>query len=123
MTEAQLREIWFKHILTDEPMGNFSMDRVLSAMREVIQVETKKVNEFISDIAKLLGEDDLGFDGKSWTIDDFKNAITEAMRLDSIGFANWLCHKWYFHEGHWTNAYGVMTDMTTEKLYNEFLNQ
>jgi len=35
----------------------------------------KELNEFISDIAKLLGEDDLGHDGKSWSIDDFKDAI------------------------------------------------
>ncbi len=34
-----------------------------------------ELNEFISDIAKLLGEDDLGKDGKSWSIDDFKDAI------------------------------------------------
>ncbi len=38
---------------------------------------TFELNEFISDIAKLLGEDDLGHDGKSWSIDDFKNAIQE----------------------------------------------
>lgn len=45
---------------------------------EPIYSELKDVCEFIRDIAKLLGEDDLGYDGKSWTIDDFKNAIEEA---------------------------------------------
>lgn len=39
--------------------------------------KVKQTNEFICHIAKLLGEDDLGFDGKQWTIDDFKDAISE----------------------------------------------
>jgi len=39
------------------------------------QDQQKKTNEFICGIAKLLGEDDLGFDGKQWSIDDFKDAI------------------------------------------------
>jgi hypothetical protein len=38
------------------------------------------LNEFIGDIAKLLGEDDLGHDGKSWSIDDFKDAIEEVRK-------------------------------------------
>lgn len=38
----------------------------------------KELNEFIGDIAKLLpSSDGLGYDGLSWSIDDFKNAIQE----------------------------------------------
>ena len=32
-------------------------------------------NDFIRDIAKLFGEDNLGLDGITWTIDDFKEAL------------------------------------------------
>ena len=38
-------------------------------------IQIKEANDFILDIAKLLGEDDLGLDGKQWSIDDFKKAI------------------------------------------------
>ena len=41
----------------------------------------KEANEFICDIAKLLGEDNLGLDGCQWSIDDFKTAIQSLTTL------------------------------------------
>lgn len=48
--------------------------------------ELKKVNDFIRDIGKLLGEDNLGFDGISWSTDDFKNAIDQEKRKEATNF-------------------------------------
>jgi len=46
--------------------------------KEVEKEIKKELNEFIIDIAKLLpGSDGIGYDGISWSIDDFKNAIKE----------------------------------------------
>lgn len=42
---------------------------------DLVNEELKKANEFICDIAKLLGEDNLGVDGCAWSIDDFEEAI------------------------------------------------
>jgi len=40
------------------------------------KTEATKANEFIKDIAKeLFGNDDIGNDGITWSIDDFKNAL------------------------------------------------
>ncbi len=53
-------------------------DQQTSSLREQLSLkdkELKQVNEFIGDIAKLLGEDNLGLDGITWSIDDFKEAI------------------------------------------------
>lgn len=69
---------------TDDPMQwkNWKYRIALSFENQEKEVKSE-LNEFIGDIAKLLGEDDLGHDGKSWTIDDFKDAI-ERVKTEAI---------------------------------------
>jgi len=55
-------------------VSDSSIDQ-LKMLVKAKDMEMREVVEFVSDIAKLLGEDDLGRDGKSWSIDDFKTAI------------------------------------------------
>ncbi len=57
--------------------STYTWDGILAAMEEYGEEKSNEANEFIGDIAKLLGEDGLGFDDLTWTIDDFKNAINE----------------------------------------------
>ncbi len=62
----------------------FPQDIVTDLNRKSFLEKNKvQVNEFIGDIAKLLGEDDLGHDGKTWAIDDFKDAI-ERVKTEAI---------------------------------------
>lgn len=64
-------------------------------LKEEVLNKNIQANEFIRDIANLLGEDDLGLDGKQWGIDDFKNAI-DASRNEkdafAISFAIWAMY-------------------------------
>jgi len=63
----------------DEP-DYISIDSAKAAMTEYASLKNKKANEFICDIAKLLGEDNLGLDDCQWSIDDFKEAIASLNR-------------------------------------------
>lgn len=59
------------------------LNRIIPQVRtmELSLIEkANNANEFIRDIAKLFGEDDLWKDGKSWSIDDFSDAIEKAKR-------------------------------------------
>lgn len=61
---------------TPQEIENFK-NAILAAMEEFAQQEKREANKFICDIAKLLGEDGLGYDDLTWTIEDFKNAIEQ----------------------------------------------
>ena len=69
----------------DEP-DYISIDSAKAAMTEYASLKNKKANEFICDIAKLLGEDNLGLDDCQWSIDDFKEAIAS---LNRQGWGEW----------------------------------
>jgi hypothetical protein len=66
---------------------------MLRAMQAYADQQLRKVNEFIRDIGKLLGEEGLGFDGISWTVDDFKIAIDQEKRKEAIAFAEWAADR------------------------------
>lgn len=62
-------------------------DEVIVKQQERIselEKELSGANEFIRDIAKLFGEDDLGLDGKQWSIDDFKDALQSQLEAEAL---------------------------------------
>jgi|GEM_PF-4067178 len=96
---------------------------ILKFAKAYADQELKKVNDFIRDIAKLLGEDGLGFDGLSWTVNDFKEAIDQEKRKEAIAFTNWTacpdCEYSMTDEDQWTR--GPQENITTEQLYVIYL--
>jgi hypothetical protein len=75
---------------------SIGLNGMLKAMQAYANQETRKANELIKDIAKLLGEDGLGFDGISWTVDDFKSAIVEEKRKEAMSFMSWVWKEGYY---------------------------
>lgn len=83
--------------------------RFEEAMQAYADQELSKVNEFIRDIAKLLGEDGLGFDGLAWTVDDFKEAIEQEKRKEAMAYMLWVMKEGYYvpnsnHPRTWCNG-------------------
>ena len=99
------------------------MKKMCQAMEAYADQQLKKVNDFIRDIAKLLGEDGLGFDGISWTVDDFKKAIDQEKRKEAIAFSVWNCENlWSTHGGLWYPYQDEDNPITGEQLYNLYLD-
>jgi hypothetical protein len=51
--------------------------KILEKSIDDVHRKKEEINNFIKDIAKLLGDDNLGHDGISWSIEDFEDRIKE----------------------------------------------
>jgi hypothetical protein len=96
-----------------------------------IDQQLKEPNDFIRDIAKLLGEDGLGFDGLSWTTDDFKNAIDQEKRSTAIAFVEWMQYLYipyqmkgglYYHRNDLLKDISQAKVFTTAQVYDLYIN-
>ncbi len=77
---ARIMNLWQYYEANENKVKSFTSE-LIEARKEI-----KNANEFIRDIAKLLGEDDLGLDGKTWSIDDFENVIKQLASLNRQGW-------------------------------------
>lgn len=84
---------------------------ILKFAKAYADQQLKKPNDFIRDIAKLLGEDGLGFDGISWTVDDFKAAIDQEKRSTAIAFHIWVDK----------NNFPLFSGLAIEQMYDLYL--
>ena len=83
LTRDLMDRIWLVETISDEMLFP-----LINKFEKEIR---KELNEFILDIAKLLpGSDGLGYDGLSWSIDDFKDAIKEVRKDQTIKCAEAL---------------------------------
>lgn len=120
--EKTKEDIIWEYEPNREYSSYFRESDIEKMMQAYAEQESKKPNEFIRDIAKLLGEDGLGFDGISWTVDDFKNAIDQEKRKEAIAFAEWSCKNlWTTNGGMWYPYRDDDNPITGDELYDLFI--
>jgi hypothetical protein len=67
--------------LKSEIMGHEHVYKKMKGELSAMTAQRDEANEFIRDIGKIFGEDSLGFDGISWTTEEFKEAA-EKLRAE-----------------------------------------
>lgn len=89
----------------------------------------KDANQFIQDLAKAFGEDDLGKDGNQWTVEDFVQASSSKEGSKEREFGEWIGAEHYHYDDgawyqHWYRGVGNTNYIGgTEKLYQIYLQQ